>query len=93
MNAGPFRDTLTPLIEEAQRQLAELQRQREGLETRHRDACKQLDRKEPPAPPVDLLPRPYHEYEPAPPGTKRKAFIIGLVTGLITWLPILGRAH
>jgi hypothetical protein len=33
MSGGPFRDTLTPLIAHAQRELAELRQQRATLET------------------------------------------------------------
>ncbi|HEY7375105.1 MAG TPA: hypothetical protein VIF57_23285 [Polyangia bacterium] len=92
MNGGPFRDTLTPLIDEAQRQLAELQRQRAALEIHYGHARQRLDEKTAlaPSPEAALLAVP-NEDEPIalpPLGTLKKPFIVGLVLGLLTWFQV-----
>jgi hypothetical protein len=99
MNGGPFRDTLTPLIEEAQRQLAELRQRRAALEARHEEARKRLDAK------TDLVPdasvavfealRESEEGEAQPivwprPGALKTPFLVGAIVGLLTWFQIAG---
>jgi lipase chaperone LimK len=88
MNGGPFRDTLTPLIDEAQRQLAELQRQRMALEIRYQDARKRLDEKTALAPSPDaavLEGLGEHEFVMPPLETLKTPFIAGLVLGALSW--------
>jgi hypothetical protein len=45
MSGGPFRDTLTPLIDEAQRRLAELRQRRAAIEINYEHARQRLDEK------------------------------------------------
>ena len=92
MSGAPFRDTLTPLIDEARRELAELQQRHAALEVRYEDARKRLDAKTRSAP----LPFPAMREDRAlreavdglPGGTLKTAFIAGLIAGLLTWLEI-----
>jgi hypothetical protein len=93
MNGGPFRDTLTPLIDEAQRQLAELQRQRAALEIRYEDARKRLDARTALAPSPDagmFEARDEHELVLPPLRTLKKPFVAGVILGLLSWLQTFG---
>jgi hypothetical protein len=99
MNGGPFRDTLTPLIEEAKRQLADLRQRRAALEVRYEDARKRLDAKAvlPPDDPLRVQ-RPMSEIDGPPivwphPSALRKPIIAGVIVGLITWPRIFGQHH
>ena len=94
MNAGPFRDTLTPLIEEARRQLADLRQRRAALEDRHEQARIRLDAKTDFGPtPADPLVDRVAERGlaiPPPPATLKAAFFVGLFVGLLTWFQTFG---
>jgi len=89
MSGGPLRDTLTPLIEEARRQLAELQERRAALEVRYEDARKRLDAKTEPAPPPSVAMLEALEQREMVAhirsGALKTPFIAGLIVGLITW--------
>ena len=97
MNGGPFRDTLTPLIDEAQRQLAELKKRRAALEVRHEKARKRLDAKAvmAPDPAIVMLERMREDGEMVwpPPGALKKPIIAGVIVGLLTWLKIFSQHH
>jgi hypothetical protein len=91
MTGGPFRDTLTPLIEDAQRQLTQLRQERDALETRYQDALVRLDQKaQVPEPLVQPTPPSEDGFRFVLPArrTLRTLILIGLVLGLSTWLPI-----
>jgi len=91
MKGGPFRDTLTPLIEDAQRQLAQLQQRRAALESRYEDTRKRLDAKTQPPPPLSAE---EHEAQAmrdmmaVPRAALKGPFIAGMVVGLLTWFQI-----
>ena len=89
MSGGPFRDTLTPLLDEARVQLGELRTLRASLEARYLEARARLeDKMRPRRARLVLLSR--GADPPAPPGAWRVAFIAGLVGGLVIW-PLVHR--
>jgi len=95
MTGGPFRDTLAPLIEDAQRQLAELRRRRAALEVRYEDARNRLDAKTqpPPAPAlseIDFEAQFRRELAQVPLPAFKIPFIAGLIVGLLSWFQIFG---
>ena len=97
MSGGPFRDTLTPLIDEAQRQLAQLGQRRAALEIDYAHARQRLDEKTAlaPSPEAPLL-AVASEDEPTalpPLATLKKPFITGLVVGLLTWFQLFGHSR
>ena len=97
MSGGPFRDTLAPLIDEARRQLAELQQRRAALEVRYEDARKRLDAKTQPAPlPSGAMLEALQQREMAVQlrsGALKTPFIAGLIVGLLTWFQMFQHRH
>ena len=92
MSGGPFRDTLTPLIDEARRRLAELQSRRAALEVRYAAARTRLDAKtelasSPSAAVFEALREPEIPFELRS-GAAKIPFIAGLIVGLLTWFQV-----
>jgi hypothetical protein len=92
MSGGPFRDTLAPLIDEARRQLAELQQRRAALEVRYENARKRLDAKTQQPPPPSPAMREAQELREFAvelrSGALKRPFIAGLIVGLLSWFLI-----
>ena len=106
MSEGPFRDTLTPLIADARRQLGDLQRERSALEGQLEVARIRLEEKaartrlerarlEAGTPLEPIFPMNAADVGVSIPD-KRKFWIgmlAGLLSGLTTWLPIFGHGR
>jgi hypothetical protein len=96
MSGGPFRDTLTPLIDEAERELAELRKRRAKLEVRYENARKRLDAKAlmlPDSSAVRLERLRADEIVWPGPDALKKPIIAGVIVGLLTWLKIFSQHH